>query len=184
MAISEPDRLAIDERARQQDRMRYVRSMAPLGSCDRARHAAVALVVAWMGACGAGTNAPTGAPSITIPPAELAAARGPRMAPSSAAAQALPKEILPGRTVGDTTCQQDADCVVGTPSEGCCPCCPEAPRAASRAWLAWFAEFRPNMCSTQHCGTVCDGVACEKVEYSSAFRAVCVDRSCALVRAR
>jgi hypothetical protein len=158
--------------------------MSSLGSCGLARHAAAAFVVAGMCACGMGNKAPTGVPSIAIPSAEPTAAHGVPMAPPSAPAPALPEEMLPGRTVGDTTCQQDVDCVVGTPSEGCCPCCPEAPRATSRAWLAWFTEFQPKMCSTQRCGTVCDGVACETVEPQGAFRAVCRGRSCALERAR
>jgi hypothetical protein len=156
--------------------------MACPPSFDLARCGAAAILVAWTCACSAGKEAP--APSLAIAKAEPAAPTKLAPAPPSTAASALLPEIVPGRTVGDTTCQTDADCVVGTPSESCCACCPEAPRATSRAWLAWFTEFRPKMCASQRCGAACDGVGCEKVEDATAFRAVCRARSCALARAK
>lgn len=144
-----------------------------------ARRGAAVFLIAWTSACGAGKDTP--APSVAIAQAEPTAATNLTPAPRATAAPALPLEILPGRTVGDTTCQTDADCVVGTPSESCCACCPAAPRATSRAWLAWFAKFQPETCASQRCG-MCDRAACEKVEDATAFRAVCRKQSCALAR--
>jgi len=39
-------------------------------------------------------------------------------------------------TVGDVTCNVDADCAVTTKRD-CCECCPRKPLATSKKWLDW-----------------------------------------------
>jgi hypothetical protein len=53
-------------------------------------------------------------------------------------------------TVGDVTCNADADCAVTTERE-CCECCPRKALATSKKWLQWRDG---QQCAIMKCG--CD----------------------------
>ncbi len=92
--------------------------------------------------------------------------------------QPPPPPIARPRAIGDVTCAKTADCTLTTREE-CCDCCPAEPAAASRAWLAWRDR---TLCPQTPCAP-CAGAPCAGVADAKAFRAVCEDEQCTLVRA-
>ncbi len=75
-------------------------------------------------------------------------------------------------TVGDVTCNDDADCAVTTKRD-CCECCPRQALATSKKWLKW----RDDACGLKKCGG-CN----ESCPPETGGRARCDSGKCTLVR--
>jgi hypothetical protein len=76
-------------------------------------------------------------------------------------------------TVGDVTCNTDADCAVTTKRD-CCECCPRKALATSKKWLAWRDQ---QQCAVEKCAG-CD----ESCRPETGKSAACNAGKCALVR--
>jgi hypothetical protein len=145
----------------------------------------------WMAACGLGLLVACGCTEPRAPvqsenagPATSSSAT-PAVAAPTAAPPAIPTvpeapvspEPASASTIGDVTCERDADCAITTRAE-CCDCCASAPRATSGAWLDWRDH---TMCAQTTCEP-CGKVKCPSVEPPSTFRVACERGQCALVR--
>ena len=101
--------------------------------------------------------------------------------PSAPAPEKL--EVVSHQTVGDTTCQSDADCVLTAQAQSNCACCPSAPSATSKAWLSWYLADLARRRSVESCPS-CERAQCAKTVTPDSYWAVCRQHSCELARSK